>query len=271
MGIPPILTYLTSYDTDDPHTSTQSDHKILISQWSFPYALQGKIIHKTRTNRRIFDYKAMDNKKWEDFATQVSSNLSFHSTPLTTDTSESLETTWYKLQDSIMKAALQQILNKKYAVRNFQHTFSSIATHLHLSLKRLGEVIRKVKLSLNQRLPIPDNLNPEISSLNQNCQLQIPLIPHSHQLLPNWISAANKEWKNLYHARNIENIKQIGKQISESIHKRCSNLITRPTSMINSILNRHKDPVRFDNIKLEHGVIADPCSIKTHIQQYFDN
>ena len=28
----PILTYLTSYDTDDPHTSTQSDHKILISQ-----------------------------------------------------------------------------------------------------------------------------------------------------------------------------------------------------------------------------------------------
>ena len=35
----PILTYLTSYTTDDSHTSTQSDHKILTSHWSFSYAL----------------------------------------------------------------------------------------------------------------------------------------------------------------------------------------------------------------------------------------
>ena len=41
--------------------------------------------------------------------------------------------------------------------------------------------------------------------------------------------------------------------------------------MINSILNWHRDPVRFDNIKLEHDVIADPPSIKAHIKQHFDN
>ena len=166
---------------------------------------------------------------------QLQSQL--HSTPLTTDTSESLETTWHKLQLSIINAALQHIPNKKYTVRNFQHTFSSTSTHLHLNLKRLSEIIRKAKQALNQSQPIPSNLNPDINSINQACQLQTPLLPDTHQQLANWVSAANKEWKNLYHARNIENIKQIGQQITESIHKRCSKLTTHPTSMINSILN----------------------------------
>src|SRR5260364_168254 len=41
--------------------------------------------------------------------------------------------------------------------------------------------------------------------------------------------------------------------------------------MINSILNRHKDPVRFDNIKLAQDIITDPPAIKAHIQKHFDN
>ena len=267
----PILTYLTSYETDDPHTCTQSDHKILISRWSFPYAYQGKIRHKTRTYKRVFDYKSMDNNRWENFTNQVSSNLSSHNTPLDINTPESLETTWQKIQLSINKAALQHIPNKKHTVRNFQHTFSSTATQLHLSLKKLGEIIKKTKHSLNQNLPIPDHLNSCISQLNQACQLQIPLLPYTHQQLPDWINKANNEWKNLYHARNIENTKQICQQITDSIQKRCSKLITKPTSMLNSILDRHKDPVRFDNIKTERDVITDPPLIKAHIQQHFDN
>ena len=69
----------------------------------------------------------------------------------------------------------------------------------------------------------------------------------------------------------MENIKQIKQQISESIQKRCSKLITHPTSMINSILNWHKDSVKFNNTKLEQEVITDPPAIKDHIQQHFDN
>ena len=41
--------------------------------------------------------------------------------------------------------------------------------------------------------------------------------------------------------------------------------------MINSILNRHKDPVRFDNIKEQNHVITEPSLIKQHIQQHFDD
>ena len=40
--------------------------------------------------------------------------------------------------------------------------------------------------------------------------------------------------------------------------------------MINSILNRHKDPVKFDNIKTDQDVITETQEIKTHIQQHFD-
>jgi hypothetical protein len=41
--------------------------------------------------------------------------------------------------------------------------------------------------------------------------------------------------------------------------------------MINSILNRHKDPVRFDNIKEPNNVITELSLIKQHIQQHFDD
>ena len=41
--------------------------------------------------------------------------------------------------------------------------------------------------------------------------------------------------------------------------------------MINSILNRHKNPVRFDNIKTNNNLITEPDSIKQIIQNYFYN
>jgi len=40
--------------------------------------------------------------------------------------------------------------------------------------------------------------------------------------------------------------------------------------MINSILNCHKDLVRFDNIKLNNDIITEPNEIKSHIQEHFD-
>ena len=52
--------------------------------------------------------------------------------------------------------------------------------------------------------------------------------------------------------------------------KRCNKLQSNPTSMINSILNRHKDPVKFDNIKTDNDLITDIPNIRLHIQQHFD-
>ena len=40
--------------------------------------------------------------------------------------------------------------------------------------------------------------------------------------------------------------------------------------MINSILNRHKDPVYFNNIKTDTDIITEPNNIKSHIQNHFE-
>ena len=194
-----------------------------------------------------------------------------NSTPLSPDTDESIEATWHKIQTSIISAALKHIPNKRFTVRNFQHIFSCKASLLHSSLKKLGNIIRHIKHSLKFNSPIPTHFNSIISLLNNSLNLQISPIPHDHNLLSLWLPTANEEWKSIYHARNIENIKEIRQHINESINKHCTKLQTQPTSMINSILNRHKDPVKFNNIKFDNDIITDPTTIKSHIQQHFDD
>jgi len=213
----------------------------------------------------------MNKEQWEIFANQVSLNLATNKTPLSTQTTESLETTWHKIQTSIINSATKCIPNKKYTIRNFQHIFSAKATLLHLNLKKLNNIIRKVKASLTNITPIPVHLNSTISNLNLTHQLNIAPIPFSHELIPSWITNTNTEWQALYHARNLENTKQIREQINQHITKRCSKLQNNPKTMINSILNRHKDPVKINNIKTPNDIITDPKSIKEHIKQHFDN
>jgi ribonuclease HI len=60
-------------------------------------------------------------------------------------------------------------------------------------------------------------------------------------------------------------------QIHEALNKRCENTIKNPTKMINSILNRHKSPVKFDNIKTNDNLITEPNSIKEIIRDHFCN
>ena len=147
------------------------------------------------------------------------------------------------------------------------HIFSPKATQLHYSLKKLENIIRTVKYSIKVGQNIPAHFNLAIAQLNNQHKLEIfPLTPTTA-----WISEANFEWKKLYHTRNLENIRQTRQQITEAITKRCTKLQTSPTSILNSILNRHKDPVKFNNIKLNQKIITDPSDIKSHIQQHFNN
>jgi len=157
-----IIRYLTSYHTDDANQSTLSDHNILISAWEFPYAITGKRRSATKSKRRIFAYKQMNQDLWQNFADQVTSNLQSQNTPFTTNTTESLEATWHKIQTSIITAALQHIPNKKFTVRNFQHIFSSKASKLHLCLKKLGNIIRQVKASTRNHTSVPIFYNQDI-------------------------------------------------------------------------------------------------------------
>jgi len=135
----------------------------------------------------------MNKEQWEIFADQVSLNLTTNKTPLSIQTSESLETTWHKIQTSIINAATKCIPNKKTSIRNFQHSFSAKATLLHLNLKKLNNITRQVKASLNNLLPIPVHLNSTIHYLNSTYYLNILDIPNSHELISSWITNTNTE------------------------------------------------------------------------------
>src|SRR6185436_12204000 len=212
----------------------------------------------------------MNKEQWETFTDQVTLNLATNKTPSSTQTSESLETTWHKIQTSIINAAIKCIPNKKTTIRNFQHLFSSKSTLLHQNLKKLNSITRQVKASLNNTT-IPMHLNHTISYLNLTHQLNIHPIPNLYEHIPSWITNTNTEWQSLYYARNMENIKQIREQINQHITNRCSKLQTNSKAMINSILNRHKDPVKINNIKIPNDIITDPKLIKEHIKQHFNN
>ena len=59
----PLIPYLTKFKLEEATTTTESDHKILISNWTFSYANSRKQRHISKFSRRIYDYKLMDNKK----------------------------------------------------------------------------------------------------------------------------------------------------------------------------------------------------------------
>ena len=58
--------------------------------------------------------------------------------------------------------------------------------------------------------------------------------------------------------------------INKAIDKRCDQLLTQPTKMINSILDRHKDTINFHNIKTNSDIITDPKKIKQYIANHFN-
>src|SRR5260364_483204 len=62
-----IIPYLIDFTLQEPLTSTQSDHLILISSWAFPLALSSKLRHKTQCKHRVFNYKAMSHDIGKNF------------------------------------------------------------------------------------------------------------------------------------------------------------------------------------------------------------
>ena len=126
----------------------------------------------------------MTTELWQEFADQTNSNLLTNNTPLLTQTTESLETTWHKIQTSIIQAALVKIPNKKFTTKNFHHAFSSKATELHLDLKTLGGAIRRAKKYLNNNNILYPDLSTTINDINSRYSFNIPLLPSDINLIP---------------------------------------------------------------------------------------
>src|ERR1043165_3537842 len=61
------ILFLNKFQIDDSSRITNSDHQMLIAQWTFPFAIN-KPRKKNKCKRRTFNYKVMTKEKWEDFS-----------------------------------------------------------------------------------------------------------------------------------------------------------------------------------------------------------
>src|SRR6185295_7787168 len=184
----------------------------------------------------------MSTEDWESFANTLFQQLFLHKTPINSETDESIETTWHKIQCSIIYSATHTIHNKVSRKRSYNHQYSPHSTLLHLSHKKLGHIIKLVK-KLTQHSNT-SYINQNISQINKQSQCDLSLLTSTDSTsIQTWLQHAHLIWKQLFHARHLENSLLLRQQINQATDKRCNTLITHPTQAINSILNRYHQPV----------------------------
>ena len=174
----------------------------------------------------------------------------------------------HKIEHSFINAAIQSIPNKISCKRSYNHKYTLHSTLLHLSLKKLSQLIKITKT--NKSSTNISSINHHIQSINlqAQCNLQLILSPNH---IEEWIIHASDIWKQLYHTRNMKNSLLLRQQIQNASEKRCETLVSHPKQAINSILNRYHEPIHFSNIKLPNQLITEPNAIKQHIQNHFEN
>jgi hypothetical protein len=212
----------------------------------------------------------MTSENWSDFSDLITTKLNQHQTPLSLQTSESIDTIWHKIEHSIISAATSIISNKISHKRSYNYKYTPHSTQLYLSLKKLGHLIKNLK-STNTTLDI-SSVNLQIQDINSRSQCNLQTLSSSDpaQILE-WLNHAKDIWYQLYQARHTENSFLLRQQIQQASEKRCETLVSKPTQAINSILNRYQAPIHFSNIKLPDQLITEPTLIKQHIQQHFYN
>src|SRR5205814_8519502 len=75
--------------------------------------------------------------------------------------------------------------------------------------------------------------------------------------------------KTIYQARKLENNIAYTQKINDHILNRQNNFSTNTTKMIDSVLQRHIDPVIIHNITKHNDIITEPNEIKEEIRKHF--
>ncbi|CAG8800722.1 41257_t:CDS:1, partial [Gigaspora margarita] len=76
--------------------------------------------------------------------------------------------------------------------------------------------------------------------------------------------------KAVYRARRVENNLAHKEEIEKHINNRFNNFAQNTSKMIDSILNRHQDPVVFHNIKTENTIVTKPKQIKEEVRKHYE-
>src|SRR6185437_10846570 len=192
-----------------------------------------------------------------------------HNIPLSVNTHENIDTTWHKIQHSILQAAIQLIPNKISRKRSYNHKYTPHCTAFYTGLKKLGQLIKKIKNNPNSYLP---HINSHILSINSYTKANLdPLLSLDTASTQSWLQHAYEVWKQVYHAYQLEYSLLLRQQINHASEKRCETLTSKPKQAINSILDRYQPPIHFLNIKLNNQLVTEPSLIKQHIKSHYHN
>ena len=210
----------------------------------------------------------MTNELWEQFQ-QKSHQLS-HSLTEAAASALTINQLWHQIQSIILTAANTHIPFTFRSQKQFQN-FSPSASKTHTALNLCGSILH---ILINLSHPSHHNNQTNIATINtinqkiQTIQLltNLPIIPLTlddinFNKLSTTINTIKDFRKTLYHTRDIENKQAISQQITQHVQTRYNNFTSNTTTMINSIINHHTDPVLFDNIKLHDSIITEPKKI----------
>ena len=122
----------------------------------------------------------MNTEKWDNFQTAIISHLT-QQMNIITDTNTSIDKLWHTLQTAILTSANKNI-PFSYRTNKTYKTFSPAATKLHCALNNINNIIQTLT-KLDEILEDSaitntiQNLNSKINQINNNTDLDIPLIP----------------------------------------------------------------------------------------------
>ena len=77
----------------------------------------------------------MSSDQWTEYSDLLSQLFTKNQVPLSTNTQESIDTTWHKIQHCTIQAAIQKIPNKKTRKRSYNYKYTPHCTALHTGLK----------------------------------------------------------------------------------------------------------------------------------------
>src|SRR5205085_12668801 len=118
---------------------TDSDHKIIHITWYNNIFISNR--RNKNRKRTIFKYEDMNTDTWADFTNKVDKNLDLMEiSNLNIENTQELNKQWHIFYNAIRKASTKHIPTTKIQPKTY-HSFSTKATKLHQSLKRINKIV----------------------------------------------------------------------------------------------------------------------------------
>jgi len=247
-----------------------SDHRIIVTEWQMNARV--KQYRAKKKKRLIYLYGEMNEEKWNDFTDKIEVEITKdNKMEQKITTVDALNKQWNKLEQIIRKVAAEEIPKAKVGPKTF-YAFSKKATKLHVALKRINKVIRGVRIGETKGYD-SKQINEEIRDIAKLGQIEIGVDfgeQDTADIIRQKVKLLQEYQKMIYKARKLENEITHRQEIEKHIERRYNNFASNTKKMVDSILQRKKEPVEFRNIKKADQVITEPKEIKEEIKEHFE-